>query len=103
MCSDQSNTVQPPHQKHITPGVLFVWNCSICENVLGVVRGHGVQIRYKGLIVEAVFPVLRLCHKCKSWNHCSGPEEALTGEIMYDMLSVDTMQTLLPRLIHKVE
>lgn len=87
----------------ITPGVLFIWNCACCNKILGVVRGHGVQIRFKGSTIETVFPVLRMCYKCKTWNYCSGPEEALTGETKYDSLSSDFMQTLLPRLIEKVQ
>jgi hypothetical protein len=90
-----------PVEKKITPGVLFIWNCDVCGNVLGVVKDICVQIRFKGLVAECAFPVLRYCHKCRTWNFCAGSEESLTGETKHDTLSA--LQTQLPRLTPKVK
>ena len=85
-----------PHHAYtpkITPNMIFIWRCESCHWTLGTVKIDGVQIRFKGTVIEAVFPVRRMCEKCRSWNYCNGPEHLLTGLCKHDTLEPDDSLT----------
>jgi hypothetical protein len=79
--------------KPFVPDSIRIWNCSACGSVLGVVHPHGVQIRHKGLIVDASFPIIRRCHKCRTFNLCAGTDESLTMLSEYATLAEYHLQT----------
>lgn len=73
--------------KQRVANALFVWYCHTCRVPIGVVLQRGVQVRYKGLVVEGNFPFVRKCVECKTVNRVSGPNRSLTDTIDNDTLT----------------
>lgn len=75
------------HGKQRVKDALFVWKCQICSVPIGVVKQTGVQIRYKGLVVEGAFPVLRKCVECQTVNRITAGNKESTSIVTIDTSS----------------